>query len=78
MTVQGHGKAPGKRELWAVGRGEGLKDKDMAGMYDEVRAAVEQWPVLADKSGVTEENANMLQAVFVRMLEDKNGLVDTW
>ena len=68
MTVQGHGKAPGKRELWAVGRGEGLKDKDMARMYDEVRAAVEQWPVLADESGVTEENTNRLQEVFARML----------
>lgn len=37
MTVQGHGKAPGKRELLAVS----LKDMDMTGMYAEVRAAVE-------------------------------------
>jgi serine/threonine-protein kinase HipA len=68
MTVQGRGKTPGKSDLWAVGRGEGLKDKEMASMYDEVRAAVEQWPALADEVGVTEESANMLRAVFVRML----------
>jgi hypothetical protein len=43
--------------------------KDMAGMYDEVRAAVEQWPVLADESGVTEENADRLQGVFARIME---------
>jgi len=41
----------------------------MAGMYDEVRAAVEQWPVLADESGVTEENADRLQGVFARIME---------
>lgn len=68
MTIQGHGKAPGKNELWAVGRGEGLKDKEMASMYAEVRAAVEQWPALADEVGVTEERADMLRGVFSRML----------
>ena len=68
MTVHGYGKAPGRRELLAVGRGEGLKDRDMAGMYDEVRAAVEQWPVLADEAGVGEERVQMLRAVFGRML----------
>lgn len=69
MTVQGQGKAPGRRELWAVGQNEVLKDKDMAGMYDEVRAAVEQWPVLAGESGVTEENADRLRGVFARMMK---------
>lgn len=68
MTVQGYGKAPGRRELWAVGRGEGLKDKDMAGMYDEVRAAVQQWPALADEAGVTRGNVKMLRDVFARTL----------
>lgn len=68
MTVQGHGKAPGRRELWAVGRGEGLKDKDMAGIYDEVRAAVQEWPVLADEAGVTRGSLNMLRDVFARTL----------
>lgn len=68
MTIQGHGNAPGKNELWAVGRGEGLKDKEMASMYAEVRAAVEKWPALADEVGVTEESTRTLQAVFARML----------
>lgn len=68
MTIQGHGKAPGKNELRAVGRGEGLKDKEMASMYDEVRAAVEQWPALADEAGVKEERADTLRGVFSRML----------
>jgi serine/threonine-protein kinase HipA len=69
MTVQGEGKTPGKHELWAVGRGEGLKDRDMAAMYDEVRAAVEQWPDLADEVGVSEENADRLRGVLARMME---------
>jgi serine/threonine-protein kinase HipA len=69
MTVQGEGKTPGKHELWAVGRGEGLKDRDMAAMYDEVRAAVEQWPDLAHENGVTEENVDRLRGVFARMME---------
>lgn len=68
MTVQGQGKTPGKREMWAVGRGEGLKDRDMAAMYDEVRAAVEQWPDLAHENGVIGDNADRLRAVFVRMM----------
>lgn len=68
MTVQGHGKAPGRRELWAVGRGEGLKDKDMAGIYEEVRAAVQEWPALADEAGVTRGSSNMLRDVFARTL----------
>ena len=68
MTVQGEGKKPGRRELWAVGLGEGLKDKDMADMYDEVRAAVEQWPVLAGEAGVSGGSVGMLRAVFARML----------
>lgn len=68
MTVQGQGKTPGKREMWAVGRGEGLKDRDMAAMYDEVRAAVEQWPDLAHENGVIDDNADRLRAVFVRMM----------
>lgn len=69
MTVQGEGKTPGRREMWAVGLGVGLKDMDMAGMYDEVRAAVEQWPILADEVGLPEENADRLRAVFARMME---------
>lgn len=69
MTVQGEGKTPGRREMWAVGLGVGLKDMDMAGMYDEVRAAVEQWPTLADEVGLPEENADRLRAVFARMME---------
>jgi len=69
MTVQGQGKTPGKREMWAVGRGEGLKDKDMAAMYDEVRAAVEQWPILAHEVGASEENVDRLRGVLARMVE---------
>lgn len=68
MTVRGEGKAPGRPEMWAVGRGEGLKDRDMAAMYEEVRAAVEQWPILADEVGVPEENTDRLRAVFARMM----------
>jgi serine/threonine-protein kinase HipA len=68
MTVRGEGKAPGRREMWAVGRGEGLRDKDMAAMYDEVRAAVEQWPVLADEAGVSGGSVGKLRAVIARML----------
>ncbi|KAF5060548.1 hypothetical protein DSECCO2_324510 [anaerobic digester metagenome] len=68
MTVRGEGKAPGRREMWAVGRGEGLRDKDMAAMYEAVRAAVEQWPVLADEAGVSEENVVGLRSVFARMM----------
>lgn len=67
MTVQGCGKAPGKREMWAVGRGQGLKDKDMACIYDEVRAAVSEWPALAEEAGVTRERADMLRLVFDRL-----------
>jgi serine/threonine-protein kinase HipA len=69
MTVQGEGKTPGRREMWAVGLGEGLKNRDMADMYDEVRAAVELWTDLADESGVSEDRAGMLRAVFARMME---------
>jgi serine/threonine-protein kinase HipA len=69
MTVQGQGRAPGQREMWAVGRGEGLRDKDMAAMYDEIRAAVEQWPILANEVGVSEENVDRLRGVFARMME---------
>lgn len=68
MTVQGQGKTPGRSALLAVGRGEGLRDRDMAVMYEEVRAAVEQWPVLADEAGVSDENVVGLRSVFARMM----------
>lgn len=68
MTVQGQGKTPGRSALLAVGRGEGLRDRDMAVMYEEVRAAVVQWPVLADEAGVSDENVVGLRSVFARMM----------
>ncbi len=68
MTVQGQGRTPGRSALLAVGRGEGLRDRDMAAMYEEVRAAVEQWPVLADEAGVSDENVVGLRSVFARMM----------
>ncbi len=68
VTVQGQGRTPGRSALLAVGRGEGLRDRDMAAMYDEVRAAVEQWPVLADEAGVSDENVVGLRSVFARMM----------
>ena len=68
MTVQGQGKTPGRSALLAVGRAEGLRDRDMAVMYEEVRAAVEQWSVLADEAGVSDENVVGLRSVFARMM----------
>lgn len=64
MTVLGEGQAPGSREILALGRKVGLKDMEMEGICDQVRAAVGQWAKFAEEAGVTGQSKGALGKVF--------------
>ena len=64
MTVLGEGKAPSLREILALGRKVGLKDMEMQGICDQVRAAVGQWAKFAEEARVTGKSKDALGKVF--------------
>ena len=64
MTVLGEGKAPSLREILALGRKVGLKDMEMQGICDQVRAAVGQWAKFAEQARVTGKSKGALGKVF--------------
>jgi serine/threonine-protein kinase HipA len=51
-TVAGEGKNPGKKELFTVGIGAGLKEAKMQALYEQVRDAVGQWATFAKGYGL--------------------------
>jgi len=51
-TVAGEGKNPGKKELFSVGKGAGLKEATMNRLYEQVREAIDHWPKLAKAYGM--------------------------
>lgn len=68
MTVLGEGKAPGSREILALGRKVGLKEMEMERICDQVRAAVGQWAKFAEEAGVTEKSKGALGKVFAEIV----------
>lgn len=59
-TVAGEGKNPGKKELFSVGIGAGLKEAKMKTLYDQVREAISQWPTFAKGYGIKKKTISAL------------------
>ena len=51
-TVAGEGKNPGRKELFDVGQGVGMKEARMKELYGHVSDAVAQWPTIAKGYGI--------------------------
>ncbi len=53
MTVAGEGRHPGRPHLLQVGEQAGLSRPEAVRILEEVRAAIDRWPVHAEATGVT-------------------------
>lgn len=69
LTVAGEGRRPGPQHLRALAARSGLAPREASAILDEVRAAVERWPEIAQASGVPEALAMDIAAC----LPSKNG-----
>jgi hypothetical protein len=55
MLVMGEGRSPGLEHLRALAKKHDLRKREA--IIDEVRAAIAQWPKLADAAGLTQKAA---------------------
>ena len=65
MTVGGEGSAPGREQVLKVGKEAGIGVKEVAGILDEVNAALERWGELAEEAGCTRKRARAIGSSFL-------------
>ena len=62
LDIEGEGRRPTGDHVRALGRRHGLSERLMAEVVEAVRAAVADWPAVAETAGVTAASRNMISA----------------
>ncbi len=62
LDIEGEGRRPTGDHVRALGRRHGLSERLMAEVVEAVRAAVADWPAIAETAGVTAASRNMISA----------------
>ncbi len=63
-TVMGEGKRPGKEHLLMLAEKVGIAKPLANTIIDEVKAAVQQWPIYAEETGVTKASKKIIADVI--------------
>ncbi|MFS8145380.1 phosphatidylinositol kinase [Rhizobium sp. R635] len=58
--VAGEGREPGMQHLLTISREASIPDPDAKDIIDEVRTSIEQWPLFAEKAGLSKSRTNEL------------------
>jgi serine/threonine-protein kinase HipA len=64
MTLAGEGRSPTREHVLRLARDAGIRDRQAAGVIDEVRAAVARWPALAAEAVVPPDVSAAIAETF--------------
>ena len=67
LDIEGEGRNPTRAHVLRLGARHSLDAKAVAGMVEEVRAAVARWPAFGDAAGVTKASAKDIAAAHARV-----------
>lgn len=62
LDIEGEGKNPTREQVRSLGRRHGLPDRLIDAIIEDVRAAVADWPRLADEAGVSRASKSEIQS----------------
>lgn len=64
-TIMGEGKRPGKEHLLKLAEKVGIEKQHANSIIDEVKSAVQQWPIYAAEAGVTKVSRKIIADVII-------------
>lgn len=64
MAIDGEGRNPGRKHIMAEAQRAGITPARAEAMFEEVKAAVANWPSFADDAGLSEKRASELDLIL--------------